>query len=38
MGGNGQVGEYMNDNQLGVKPLIKGEFLFDYVMDGLNIG
>jgi hypothetical protein len=35
-GGNGQVLEYVNENQLGVQPLVKGDRLFDYVMDGLS--
>jgi hypothetical protein len=36
IGGKGQVVKYVNENQLGIKPLVAGDFLFDYVTDGLK--
>lgn len=34
--GKGQVPEYVKKDQLGVNPLVYGDFLYNYVMDELK--
>jgi hypothetical protein len=34
--GEGQVPEYVNENRLHVNPLVLGDTLYDYVMDGVK--